>query len=140
MKGKSRINKTLRLLHVHLFGKCPIEKDIMYIELINLPTTQNRNGENQPNRHLLNDRTINLRITNTFLPSKTPSNQSSLIALNVAICMMLYLIHPTITNNIHRMMKRNQRSSVIGTQCLNFILNSIVPSLISVNIRNALGS
>jgi hypothetical protein len=54
--------------------------------------------------------------------------------------MMLYLIHPTITNNIHRMMKRNQRSSVIGTQCLNFILNSIVPSLISVNIRNALGS
>jgi hypothetical protein len=37
------------------------------------------------------------------------------------------------------MMKRNQRPSVIGMQLLNFILYSIVPSLIYVSIRNALG-
>jgi len=117
-----------------------LKKDIMYIEFINLPTTQNCNGENQPNCHLHKDRTINLRITNILLLSKTSSNKSSLIALNVAICMMFYLIHPTITNNIHRMMKRNQRPSVIGTQSLNFILYSIVPNLISVSIRNALSS
>jgi hypothetical protein len=37
------------------------------------------------------------------------------------------------------MMKRNQRPSVIGMQLLNFILYSIVPILIYVSIRNALG-
>jgi hypothetical protein len=38
------------------------------------------------------------------------------------------------------MMKRNQRPSVIGMQRLNFILYSIVPSLIYISIINALGS
>jgi hypothetical protein len=43
IRGKSRVNKTWRLFHVDLFGKDSTEEDIMDIELMNLPTTQNRN-------------------------------------------------------------------------------------------------
>lgn len=127
MRGKGRINKTWRLLHVFLFIKCPI--------YIYLPTTGNHNEENQPNSGLLNDRTKSLKIINTFLSSKTSSNQLSFIVLNDAIYTIFYLVHPTTTNNIHQRIRRNQKPSAIETQHLNLILYSIVPSLIPVSIR-----
>jgi hypothetical protein len=101
MRGKSRINKTWRLLYVYLFGNFPIDKGIMYIKLINLSTMWNHNGENQSNNHLFNDKTKILRIINKFLLNKTSSNQLSLITLNATIYTTLYLVHLTITNNFH---------------------------------------
>jgi hypothetical protein len=134
MRGKSKINKTWRLLHIYIFVKGPIKKGIMDIQLINFPNTRNHNGENQPNSGLLNNMTKSLRIINTFLLIKAFSNQPSFVVLNVATYMTLDLVHPTTTNNIHQMMKRNQRSSVIRTQCLNFIFHSTVLSRIPVSI------
>jgi hypothetical protein len=74
MRRKGRVNKTWRLFHVDLFGKDSIKEDIMYIELMNLPTMPNHNGQNQPDNCLLNDKTKGFRIINAFLLSKTFSN------------------------------------------------------------------
>jgi hypothetical protein len=46
MRKEIRINKTWRLLHVDLFIKCQIEKDIMNIKFINFPIMQHRDCEN----------------------------------------------------------------------------------------------
>ena len=45
MRGESRVNKTWRLFHVDLFGNNTIKEGIMNIKLMNLPITQDHNGE-----------------------------------------------------------------------------------------------
>ena len=74
IRGKGRVNKTKRLFHIELFGNNFIKEDIIYIELMNLSTTQNHTRENQPDNRLLNERTKALRVINAFLLSKTCSN------------------------------------------------------------------
>jgi len=71
---KGRVNKTWRLFYVDLFGKDSIEEDIIYIELMNLPTTRNHNEDNQLDSCLHNDKTKGFRIINAFLLSKTSNN------------------------------------------------------------------
>jgi len=85
----------------------------MNIKLMNLPISRNRNRENQSNSGLLNNWTEGFRIINTFLLGKTSSNKVRFIALNTTINMTFDPIYPFTANNIHRRMKRNQRSSVI---------------------------
>jgi hypothetical protein len=45
VRGKSKVNKTWRLFHVNLFGKNTIEEGIMNMKFMNLPITQDHNGE-----------------------------------------------------------------------------------------------
>ena len=74
MRGESKVNKTWRLFHVNLFIKNVIEKDIMDIKLMNFAITRNRNGEDQSNGRLFDDRNKGFRVINTFLLSETSSN------------------------------------------------------------------
>jgi hypothetical protein len=74
MRGESKVNKTWRLFHVNLFIKNVIEKDIMDIKLMNFVITRNRNGEDQSNGRLFDDRNKGFRVINTFLLSETSSN------------------------------------------------------------------
>jgi hypothetical protein len=85
----------------------------MNIKLMNLPISQNRDKENQSDSSLLNNWTEGFKIINTFLLGKTSSNKARFIALNTTINTMFDPIYPSIANNVHRRMTRNQRPSAI---------------------------
>ena len=135
MRWKRRVNKTWRLFHVELFSKNVIKEGIMNFKLMNLPISRNYNRENQSDSGLLNNWTEGFRIINAFLLGKTSRNKGRFITLNTTINMTFDPIHPSISNNVHRRMKGNQRPSVIRTQSYDLITHRIMPNCMLVSIR-----
>jgi len=88
------INKARRLRHVDCLLQMTMEESTTLINLLYVPTCRNNQREHSTNSNRFYNRTICLKIINTFLLMKTFCNQASLLALNTIVDLTLDVKNP----------------------------------------------
>ena len=94
------VSHALRLCHIDLLRKMPIDKDIIYIKLANSPLAIEGNAKHSTDGDEIYHRTKSLVKINTRMLVKSFRNKASFIPCNRAIMILFDSKHPFVAHYI----------------------------------------
>ena len=100
MSRTRRIFKAFRLMHINNLLKIPVKKDIINVDLLNVPPLGDSNGEIDSNRGRLNNRVEGLKEVDIRGLLKPLGNKVGLIFVQGAINLEFCTKNPLSVNHI----------------------------------------
>ena len=94
------VTHALRLRHIDLLRKMPIEKGIIYIELVNSPLAIECNAKHSTDGDVIYYGTESLVKVNVGLLVKAFSNKASFVQCNKAVGILFDAKHPFVAHYI----------------------------------------
>ena len=104
-----------------------MKESILYINLLNRPTSRDGKGKNSTYHCRLYDKTVGFVIIDPWLLMKSLGHKPCFIALDWSISMALDSEHPFAPNNIVIQVWRNKSPSLIFEKCIKLNVHGLVP-------------
>lgn len=127
MIWKSWIMKTERLMQINSFPKVTVKKFILYIKLVNMPMSRNKNAQNNAYGIRLNNQIESLSIVNTMLLTTFVGYTTIFVVRKRSIWMKFITKQPYRYDHINPMRARYKCLSLISDQSIILIMHNLMP-------------
>jgi hypothetical protein len=123
----SRVGEARGLAIEDCLGESVMEKDILHVELLNGPVTEDSSGEDRANSGQFYNRAESLVVVNSGALSETPKDPTSLVVIKGPVSTELVREDPLAGDNVGALRSGNQLSGPIADQGSILFLHSRTP-------------